>query len=75
MKYKNLFIDLDDTLWDTFHNNKECLEELYADYHFDRHYSDAASFGKNSIADRKPYIYQAVAGAFIPFPGTYGIYA
>ncbi len=49
---------------------------LGAGYHFDRHYSDAASFGgKNSIADRKPYIYQAVAGAFIPFPGTYGIYA
>ena len=48
---------------------------LGAGYHFDRHYSDAASFGKNSIADRKPYINQAVAGAFIPFPGTYGIYA
>ncbi|MDD3509317.1 MAG: noncanonical pyrimidine nucleotidase, YjjG family, partial [Parabacteroides sp.] len=26
--YKNLFIDLDDTLWDTYHNNKECLEEV-----------------------------------------------
>ena len=29
MKYKSLFIDLDDTLWDTYHNNKECLEEVY----------------------------------------------
>lgn len=48
---------------------------LGAGYHFDRHYSDAASFWGNSIADRKPYIYQAVAGVFIPFPGTYGIYA
>ncbi len=44
MKYKNLFIDLDDTLWDTFHNNKECLEELYADYHFDRHYASFEAF-------------------------------
>ena len=26
---KNLFIDLDDTLWDTYHNNKESLRELY----------------------------------------------
>ncbi len=23
MKYKSLFIDLDDTLWDTYHNNKD----------------------------------------------------
>lgn len=44
MKYKSLFIDLDDTLWDTYHNNKECLKELYADYHFDRHYSSFEAF-------------------------------
>lgn len=44
MKYKNLFIDLDDTLWDTYHNNKECLEELYADYHLDRHYASFEAF-------------------------------
>lgn len=44
MKYKNLFIDLDDTLWDTNHNNKECLEELYADYHFSRHYASFEAF-------------------------------
>ena len=31
MSYKCLFIDLDDTLWDTYHNNKECLRELYAE--------------------------------------------
>lgn len=36
--YKNLFIDLDDTLWDTYHNNKECLEEVYNDYKLDRFY-------------------------------------
>lgn len=44
MKYKSLFIDLDDTLWDTYHNNKECLEELYADYHLDRHYASFEAF-------------------------------
>lgn len=44
MKYKNLFIDLDDTLWDTYHNNKECLEELYIDHHFDRYYTSFEAF-------------------------------
>lgn len=44
MKYKNLFIDLDDTLWDTYHNNKECLEELYTDYHWDRYYASFEAF-------------------------------
>lgn len=44
MRYKNLFFDLDDTLWDTCHNNKECLKELYADYHFDRHYASFEAF-------------------------------
>jgi len=44
MAYKNLFIDLDDTLWDTYHNNKECLEELYTDYHWDRHYTSFEVF-------------------------------
>lgn len=44
MKYKNLFIDLDDTLWDTYHNNKECLEELFVDYHWDQHYASFEAF-------------------------------
>lgn len=44
MKYKNLFIDLDDTLWDTYHNNKECLEEIYAAHHFERHYPSFEAF-------------------------------
>lgn len=44
IKYKNLFIDLDDTLWDTYHNNKECLEEIYADYHFNRYYASFEAF-------------------------------
>lgn len=42
--YKNLFIDLDDTLWDTYHNNKECLEEVYSDYKFDRFYASFEAF-------------------------------
>lgn len=44
MKYKNLFIDLDDTLWDTYHNNKESLKEIYIDYHFDRYYASFEAF-------------------------------
>ena len=44
MKYKSLFIDLDDTLWDTYHNNKECLEEVYTAHHFDRYYASFEAF-------------------------------
>lgn len=44
MLYKNLFIDLDDTLWDTFNNNRECLEELYADHHWERFYTSFEVF-------------------------------
>lgn len=42
--YKNLFIDLDDTLWDTESNNRECLEEMYADYGMSRHYASFEAF-------------------------------
>ena len=38
MKYRNLFIDLDDTLWDIHQNGKECLEEIYADYGYNKYY-------------------------------------
>ena len=44
MRYKSLFIDLDDTLWDTYHNNRECLEELYNDHHFGRYYASFEAF-------------------------------
>ena len=44
MKYKSLFIDLDDTLGDTYHNNKECLEEVYTAHHFDRYYASFEAF-------------------------------
>jgi putative hydrolase of the HAD superfamily len=43
-KYKSLFFDLDDTLWDTTHNNKLCLQEIYSDYHFGRHYASFEEF-------------------------------
>ena len=43
-KYKSLFFDLDDTLWDTAHNNKACLKEIYADYRFGRYYASFAHF-------------------------------
>jgi len=42
--YKSIFFDLDDTLWDTYHNNKECLEEIFTDYQFDRHYDSFETF-------------------------------
>ena len=42
--YKSLFFDFDDTLWDTFHNNRECLEEIFIDYQFDRHYDSFETF-------------------------------
>lgn len=38
MPYKNLFIDLDDTLWDIHRNGKECLEEIYLDYGYEKYY-------------------------------------
>ena len=44
MRYKNLFIDLDDTLWDTYHNNKECLEELYTVHDFGQYYASFEAF-------------------------------
>ena len=36
--YTDLFIDLDDTLWDIHHNSKECLKEIYNDYGYNRYY-------------------------------------
>ncbi|RHJ88963.1 noncanonical pyrimidine nucleotidase, YjjG family [Bacteroides sp. AM07-16] len=44
IRYKNLFIDLDDTLWDTYHNNKECLEEIYTAHNFGRYYASFEAF-------------------------------
>ncbi|MDR3267892.1 MAG: YjjG family noncanonical pyrimidine nucleotidase [Tannerella sp.] len=44
LRYKSLFFDLDDTLWDTVHNNRECLEEIFTEYRFDRHYDSFETF-------------------------------
>ena len=44
MRYASLFFDLDDTLWDTAHNNKACMEEIYYDYHFGRYYTSFDDF-------------------------------
>ncbi len=44
MRYKSVFIDLDDTLWDTFHNNKESLEEVFVEYRLNRHYASFEAF-------------------------------
>lgn len=42
--YKTVFIDLDDTLWDTRCNGKESMKEVYRDYRFDRFFPDFDSF-------------------------------
>lgn len=34
--YKTVFVDLDDTIWDTYANGRESMEEVYRDYRFDR---------------------------------------
>lgn len=39
MSYTNIFIDLDDTLWDFEKNSIICLEEVYHDYSFDKFYT------------------------------------
>ena len=43
-RYKSLFFDLDDTLWDTAHNNKVCLEEIYTDYQLGGYYPSFEEF-------------------------------
>ena len=44
LRYKSLFFDLDNTLWDTIHDNKKCLEGLFVDHHFDQHYASFEAF-------------------------------
>lgn len=44
MIYKSIFIDLDNTLWDIHNNGKECLEEIYSDYGFDKYYPTFKSY-------------------------------
>lgn len=44
MRYKSLFFDLDDTLWATYQNNTECLEELYTAHNLGRYYTSFEAF-------------------------------
>lgn len=38
MRYKNLFFDLDDTIWAFSHNARNTFEEVYRKYDFDRYF-------------------------------------
>lgn len=45
-KYSTIFFDLDDTLWDTGGNMRECLEDIYTEYDISRYYVSFDSFFK-----------------------------
>lgn len=44
MKYKNLFFDLDDTLWAFSNNARDTFEEVYHRYEYDRYFDSFAHF-------------------------------
>lgn len=44
MKYKNLFFDLDDTLWAFSQNARDTFEEVYNDYNFQRYFDSFDHF-------------------------------
>ena len=44
MKYKDLFIDFDDTLYDTYGNSVISLRETYEAYHLDRYFATPQVF-------------------------------
>lgn len=44
--YTSIFFDLDDTLWDTQGNARECLQEIFADFDIGRFYPTFDDFFK-----------------------------
>lgn len=44
MTYKNLFFDLDDTLWNCSQNARDTFEEMYAKYHYERFFDSFSHF-------------------------------
>lgn len=48
---KNIFIDLDDTLWDTYENHKATLHKLYDSLHWERYFASFDDF----FADYMPH--------------------
>ncbi|NDV59301.1 YjjG family noncanonical pyrimidine nucleotidase [Bacteroides sp. 519] len=44
MRYKNIFFDLDDTLWAFSENSRDSFEEMYNKYNFDRYFDSFAHY-------------------------------
>jgi putative hydrolase of the HAD superfamily len=44
MRYRNLFFDLDDTLWAFSQNSRETFEEMYHKYEYDRFFRSFSHF-------------------------------
>lgn len=43
-RYKNLFFDLDDTLWAFSENARDTFEEMYGKYHYERYFDSFEHF-------------------------------
>ena len=44
MQYKNIFFDLDDTLWAFSSNARDTFEEMYRKYEYDRYFRSFEHF-------------------------------